>query len=191
MVRPGIEESVRALGDYLQGLSIFAQVRDEWPSANMRLTFPCATIITSGKPEFEPLSNYVCNSDAPDVENKVKSRYVVGQYEQLLQLDIWARNKKERATLYESLFQKWHEKNGPLALTLTNYYGILCNYLWGDFSFEDSEISAQRQEWRVKIDILANFKGVVERDEAAMVELPTASEIENEEGSEVSSTAEI
>lgn len=72
--------------------------------------------------------------------------------------------------MFENLFKALNPDIEPpgLTLTLKNYYGVLARYDFVGFQFEDEEITAQRQEWRAKLDVLGHHKAIRDRDDFAI-----------------------
>lgn len=178
------KEVVKQFADFLKkNVRILKDVKEDWPSASQKLRYPSATIFTN-IPEYEPLFPYPLVPFDPNIvltKPEIKVKYVVGQYDWSLQLDLWTGNKFNRHDLYEEVFQAFHKQirkignfnsrvpQTGLILTLDDYFKIPCIYTWAGYNFEDSEISSQRREWRVKIDILANTKAIVETDDFAIL----------------------
>lgn len=175
------DEVVKRLAIDLQTrMDVLEIVYEDFPEANEELMYPSASVMIVGAPVLVPeIAPYPLNSDdvpeeeaGPDVEPFLY-KFVTGHYDISLQVDLWCGNKQERHSIYEDFYLAFNaDIPGPMGkiLTLTGYHDVLCQYLMTGFSYEDSEVSSQRQEWRVKIDILANCKAVVEKAVSAILE---------------------
>lgn len=146
-----------ALGTYLKArMPSVRQVLNEWPSGNIALDMPSLSLLTSGTANFIPVQPYLL-SVGPVVDHKATSLYVIGEYEVKLQIDLWARNKIERQKVLQEFIDAFYEPVDPpgLHLVLADYYSVLCTYWQEGYRNQDSEASAQRQEWRTTFDVTA------------------------------------
>ena len=161
----------------VQGLK---QALDEFPPSTLKMDLPSVSVFASSNAEFRPLMPYLDAAPTVVVNNKSKLRWVVGIYDFTLQLDLWARNKEERDDIFDSLFNALNPKIDPMGLVLPmpEYFNQLCDYLYVGHNFEDSEVRAQRDEWRVTLKLLVTCKAIRERSEFIIVTTPTAAEIE-------------
>lgn len=169
-------EITKRLGLFLkENMPSLNDVVYDFPMGNVDLDLPTLSIITVGRPNYlNELNPYVINTPSlsPGDDASHKYKWVVGWYEFTLQLDIWCGSKHERDSLHEELFQAFHkdpEKQG-VNLTLDDYHEIVCRYDLDGYLFQDSEDASQAQEWRVKIDVLANCKAVIEKTDSAIIE---------------------
>lgn len=168
---------LKELGDHLAtGMPILKDVLLDWPDANRDLEYPTLSI-TTNSPSFLPLMPYEISAEDPDVENKIKTLNVTGQYEWDLQLDFWTGTKPERHSIYAQFVAAFNSQyisgareDVALALALQEYHGIFATYDQTNYSFPDGEDSSQRREWRLKVNILANTKQVLERETFAIIE---------------------
>jgi len=165
------KEIVERLGKVIASRVNLARVIYEWPSANLALQYPTLSIITKANPRFENFSPYLWENSTPNAAKRTESKYVVGAYEWPLQLDLWTKNKEQRHDLYQKIFQAFMEDiNAPgIAATMENYHDALARYDFIGFQYQDEEISAQRNEWRVTMDVLAQCKAIVTKDEFAII----------------------
>ncbi len=189
-----IEEIIpKALGEYLlesvQGLREFY---DEWPSANTRLKMPSVSIIAK-RTEFKPAAVPYKIQVGTVVNNKALVKWVVGEYDIPLQLDIWAGSKEERDDIYDAVFNALNPKISPmgLVLSLDEYFGSLADYLYVGHEKVDDGEKAQRDEWRVMMNLLVTCKAIRDRKEFIITDTPSAAEIEAEPGYEVSETVVV
>lgn len=164
-----VEALTNALKAHLATISGL-KVYSEFPTANQKLALPALTIFR-GAPDYDNLDPYFLSKTDPDVDNKIFVKYIVGQYDLRMQLDLWTGNKKERETLFESVFQKLNPDIIPmgLSLKLTDYHDIWARYDLVGHEFMDDEASAQRQEWRVRLELLAHVKAVLVKEEYAII----------------------
>lgn len=160
----------KALGKYLlDEVSGLKDYYDQFPAPNRSIDMPSVSILFQ-TPEFTPESvPYLVNPVDPSQVQSSKSRvkWVVGQYEGRVQLDLWTRNKEERDDLTDAIFNALNPNITPMGLTLEldEYFGVLCDYLYVGHGFEDSEITSQTDEWRTIFEILISCKAVRERRE--------------------------
>lgn len=150
------------------GLTVY----EEFPTPTQELAYPCVTIFR-GKPEFENLQPYPYEV-GDIVSGKRLSYMVVGQYDLRLQLDVWTRNKVERATVWESIFrqlntQLQNSETMGLSLRLKDYHDLFARYDFIGYDVVEDEAASQRGEWRFKIDLLAHCKAILQRSDYAMI----------------------
>ena len=170
----------KALAAYLKTNVLgLVQAFDEFPAASQKLDMPSVSVFASGNAQFRPLMPYI-GSYGAIVNNKARSLWTVGIYDLTLQIDLWARNKEERDDTFDSLFNALNPNIDPmgLVLKLDEYFNQLCDFLYVGHQFQDSEERAQRDEWRVTLNLLVTCKAIRERTEFIIVTTPTATEIE-------------
>lgn len=180
------------LKDTVQGLREFY---DEFPNASVKLKMPSVSVIAS-KTDFKPTMVPYYDKDivpADIVANKANVLWVVGQYDINIQLDIWAGSKEERDDIFDAVFNALNPKISPMGLTLKldEYYQSLCDYLYVGHSFADSAESAEKDEWRATLSLLATCKAIRDRKEFIITDTPTPAEIEAEPESEISETVVV
>jgi hypothetical protein len=165
-----IQSLTNNLASYLRTEVAGLTVKTEWPGANEKLQYPSLTIF-AGEPIFTPFQPTEISRTAPDVNNKVISTMSVGEYDLTMQLDIWCRNKLERETVFGQVFDAINKTVVPmgLSLQLTDYFNEWARYDIDRHSFVDDEAGAQRQEWRVKLSLLANVKCLKQVTTYAMI----------------------
>jgi hypothetical protein len=162
----------------VQGLK---QAFDEFPASTQKIDMPSVSVFASSDAQFRPLMPYVQPIEDSQITNsKAKVRWVVGIYDFNLQLDLWARNKEERDDVFDSLFNALNPKISPMGLVLPmeEYFNQLCDYLYVGHTFQDSEVRAQRDEWRVTLNLVVTCKAIRERSEFIIETTQTAAEIE-------------
>ena len=171
-------EVIRRLGVYLKAsVTDLCQVLEDWPESNMDLKYPSLTIFSGATPKLTPCAPWQLSDVAADGNNQAVNKYVIGQYDFSLQLDLWCSSKVSRHKLYEKMVLAF---SGPfidgtsdttgIGLNLTDYHNIMCRYDLTGYKFDDSEAGSQRKEWRVKLDVLANCRAVVERQQYIIIE---------------------
>lgn len=170
------------LGEYLlKEVSSLREFFPEFPSPNATLRKPCITIFAATNP-FEPIVPYPKSPVQPGdiVNSKAPVLWVVGRYDVGLQLDLWTRNKEERDDMFDQLFNALNPNISPMGLVLPmeDYYGQLCEYVYNGHEINDSEERAQRDEWRMTLNILANFRAIRAKKEYVIEQTQTAAEIE-------------
>lgn len=165
-----VQSLTNNLAAYLRTQVAGLTVLTEWPGANQKLAYPSLTIF-SGEPVFTPYTPYEVSRTAPDVNNQIISTMVVGEYDVTFQLDLWCRNKLERETVFGQVFDAINQVVVPmgLSLQLTDYFNEWARYDIDRHSFVDDEAGAQRQEWRVKLSLLANVKCLKQLTSYAMI----------------------
>lgn len=162
----------------VQGLK---QAFDEFPASTQKIDMPSVSVFASSNADFRPLMPYILPVDPAKIANhKSKVQWVVGIYDFNLQLDLWARNKEERDDIFDSLFNALNPKISPMGLVLPmeEYFNQLCDYLYIGHTFQDSEVRAQRDEWRVTLNLVVTCKAVRERSEFIIETTQTAAQIE-------------
>ena len=170
------------LGKYLlEEVSQLKEYYPEFPAANRTMKMPSVSIICQA-PEFKPKANVSAVSQGSITNSKAKVVYNVGDYDTKIQLDIWARNKEERDDLYDAVFNALNPKISPMGLSLTmdEYFGSLCDYLYVGHTFADSEQRSQTDEWRATLDVLATCNVIRTRKEFIIETYQTPSEIEED-----------
>lgn len=163
------------------------QVLEEWPNANQELQYPALSILSATNVQQTPCHPYLLEVGTIDAQNKSINKWIVGNFDWKLQLDVWCGNKPERNTMHEAISTKLfvgqfldsiNEITG-ISLQLLNYHNILCRYDLVGYRFDDSEAGSQRQEWRIKMDVLAHCKQIVEKEEFQIVETEITDEFIN------------
>jgi len=158
---------VRQLGLALRDkMPELAQVLEDWPGANEVLKYPCVSIQGSA-PSFTPCAPYFWKRTEANEINRASVLWVNGQYEFELQLDLWARSKSERHSLFENLqraFASQFPVNG-LSLELSDYFGVYARYDITGSQYQDTEESAQRREWRAIVSVTAHCHSIHEKVE--------------------------
>lgn len=183
------DEIILRLADEARArVTMIKQVLEEWPDANRQLEYPALSIMSANPIKQTPCHPWLFQQGVIDEDtNKVFNKYVVGNFDWTLQLDLWAGNKPERNALHEAVSSKLfvgqfldsiNEITG-ISLQLPNYHNIICRYDLVGYRFDDSEAGSQRQEWRIKMDVLAHCKQIVEKEEFQIVETEITDEFIN------------
>lgn len=175
------DSALEGLSDFLRTNIPGLTVLTEWPYANQKLTYPSITI-TTGNPARMPLEPEQIAITTPDVDNKVTATEVVAEYDDTWQIDLWARNKLERAQVVKQIIDAFNAAevdttgaNNPdgISLTLVNYFNVIARYEIQTHQSVDDEAAAQRQERREKFRVLVNFREVKQRTYYAMMNIET------------------
>lgn len=176
MIESATKEIVKCLADYIKQLMPeLEDVLCDWPEPNVVLKYPAMTVFT-GAPTHRPFAPYIISNTAKG-SDKFVSKYVVGDYEWKIQLDMWCSHKPQRHALYERFYQAFnnqfvteeHETAG-ISLPLVGYHNTIARYDLVSYNFDDSEAGSQRKEWRTKFGILAHCKAILEREHYKIVE---------------------
>lgn len=160
--------AVRALQTYLkENVEGIAEVYDEWPNHNEELNLPCISLITQGTPVYTNLMPYTYRQETdPDNAQNIKLTEVIGQFDSRIQLDIWTEYKIARGRIFELVHDAMNkellEKDLPagLSLTMADYHDVIARFDVVGYTYMDSEENSQRDEWRVKLDLLVNYPKV-------------------------------
>lgn len=144
----------------------------DFPAPSDNLLYPCMTIFQNN-PTFTNRQHYVIYKGAKIETGPDSGKYpvlkVVGTYDWTMQLDLWARNKQERHTLYEKLFIAFNSgRTGGINLQLVDYYNTWASYCISGLSLITDEAEAQRGEWRAKVTVLGNCYAIVQSNEFLM-----------------------
>lgn len=183
-----ITVAVKTLAAYLKAAIPELNIQEEWPDSKKELVMPTLSILTSGTPGLThamPIIHKIVPIDGDPIKKKVV--YCVGTYESRLQLDLWTDYKAKRNELYEKLmaaFDKQFIDSGyptGLSLELLNYHNSFARYDQTGYTYIDSEDSAKRNEWRVKIDVAVSHLRLVEKVESIMDEITLKSKIDETE----------
>jgi hypothetical protein len=158
-----------ALVTYLQGAISGLAVKSEWPGANEKLVYPTLTIFAGKVPTMNRMVETL-SVTTPDVNNQVVATEVVGEHDFKMQLDLWCSSKSQRNTILGQLFAAIN-KPVSLALQLTSYFNDWVCYSIDGHQYMDDEAAAQRQERRVKIDLLVNCRAIRQSTYYAMKHL--------------------
>lgn len=160
------------LGEYLKAnVPGLKEYLEEWPEPNMQLDMPCVAI-TLGNPEFRPLAPYYIKPTADevaalDVGETLAVKWVTGIWDYKVSLDIWAQNKEQRDDMYDAMYNALNPRIDPMGLDLVlpNYFNQLCEFVFVGHTLADSQEQAQRDEWRVTLNVLATCKAIRTRKE--------------------------
>lgn len=173
-----VKAAVDALASHVSSnIGELEDVYTEWPNMNEELALPSISILSQPS-SFAKCTPYL--EEKGSVSNhQATDQYVIGQYDISLQVDIWAKYKPERASIYQKFFDLFHaDLEGGMNLKLTDYFDQWCSFTQVGYRFPDGPESATRQEWRAIIDIEATCKAIVERDDYIITETPEIKEQE-------------
>jgi hypothetical protein len=144
-----------------QAMPELAQVIEHWPDANTELEFPAISIYGFA-PQFRGFAPYTYNQDELD---EVAEDVLAGDVKWAV--DLWASSQAERHRLFESFFQAMATQFPVLGLSLnlTRYHRVIARYDFVGANFSDTEEQIQRQEYRTRVDLVAQCVGIVLRQE--------------------------
>ena len=162
----------KGLAAAFSGLN-FTAIYDEWPNHNETMALPALSINCTNA-RFKRSSNPEQLTQGSVVDNIATSTYFIGDYDLNVQLDIWARYKPERATLYRELFDLLQAPldGSGLIISLPNYFSQKVALTEVGHRLPDSPELSSRQEWRATLEFEASVNAVVSRDEYIMTEVP-------------------
>jgi len=165
---------LKALGeDILIKIPEIKKFHNQWPSGQEALDMPCISLVTVGKPIITKRFPTRISETALE-GNKVVSRYITGQWEHNIQLDLWCEYKETREKLLMQIVDyfdsQFKESAGPqgLRLVIPEYFDSIASYILTGYTNLDSEDSSKLSEFRVKFDIIADSPKITEREEYLM-----------------------
>ena len=142
---------------------------DEFPNQQQKLVMPSFSV-TIQTPKLEPRTPSTISIGTKITEgenaNKALIRRVIGVYDFSLQLDFWCESKVQRHDIYEEFINALNnnQSTAGMILTLEDYYGEKMTIDAVDPSFvDDNEESAQRGEWRFKVNVFGNSRCIQEK----------------------------
>ncbi len=163
-------------------------ITEEWPDPNMDMIYPAMSIIS--KPiEYIPIPPQVISvTDIVGGENdgKYQALYNVGQYNLGIQVDIWCENKEDRGVFYEEFMDALNQEfiNSDLptgaSISLIDYHNSIARYDIIGYNYPDDGNSSQIGEFRVKIDLVANFMRIKEVIRSKMATIVLEDEISDD-----------
>lgn len=165
----------KALGKYLlDNVEGLKEYYDEFPEANQVIKLPSVSVFCTNN-EFRPMQPYIVKKPQ-DVEisaHKFLYRYVTGIFDIGIQVDLWAGSKEERDDVFDSIFNALNPRISPmgLVLKLEEYFNQLCDIVYVEHTYADSEERSQKDEWRVTLRLLATVKSIRERRENVIEEV--------------------
>jgi hypothetical protein len=168
---------IKTLAAFLRTAIPALTVLEEFPYANQQLKYPSLTI-SSNKPERTPEMPYQVSQTQPDSKNMVVANEVVAHWEDTLQLDLWARDKGERANYTACIVKLFATATANqidgLTLPMPLHFNEPCRYEIDTIECKDDEAAAQRQERRELIKVLVNCNEIVQRSYYAMIKVQVA-----------------
>jgi len=142
-----------------QAVPELEQVIPEWPSPNLTLKYPSLTVTTAGSIRLAIGMGYQA-SMGPIEDNQSDVKYIGGQFELRLQLDLWAQNKPQRSMIFEKVLRVLNPDPTIMGIRiqLNNYHQEWASYSATGYEIPDNAESSQRQEWRtiISVDVLCN-----------------------------------
>ena len=147
----------------------------QFPEANETLVYP-ALSMSVGTLTYTPCQPYLANQSVI-ASHKSRNLYVTGQYDfDPMAVDIWCRTKEERHGILDSFFKAMHkardgEPIDEVNLKLSDYHDEWTSFTMAENRFEDEEVSSQRKEWRVTINVKVNVRAIGDESQYAMEDL--------------------
>lgn len=183
------EVAIKTLAAFLKAEIPELEVITEWPDPKHQMKMPTLSIITKGTPRLQNgMPIIISKSDLDPVDPlRKKVAYCIGHYDHELQLDLWTDYKAKRSEFYERIMaafdKQFIDAGSPtgISLALLDYNNCFARYDQTGYTYMDSAESSQREEWRVKIDVLANYPRVVEKTESIMAEITLKNKIDENE----------
>lgn len=184
-----LDAAILRLATYLQAeVPELLSVSPTWPDPKQPLITPCASIILQGNPSYIDLMPTIYSRIVdPGDANKDLVRYMAGQYEMNLQIDLWCEYKLERADIYQKVANAFNKQfiiglreSTGLTLELDDYYSMFAAYDIVGYNFPEDEQSSQRSEWRVMVQVSCIHSKIVEKSEYRMEEITLKHEISSD-----------
>ena len=174
------KEILEVLGGKIDDLVRLDEVFYEFPEGNRRLKYPSMSIL-SGSPTFTNQQRYIYDTGTV-ASNQAEVKYVIGQFELNLQLDLWCRTKEERHDKTQELIEALNseDRTNGLSLVLEKYHGVIARYDFVGYSFDDEESESQRKEWRATLRVLAHCDAITARKQYIIDETEVTVELPDE-----------
>lgn len=164
----GPSEVLSKLKAFLLANTSLKKCFDGFPLPSQKIEYPSCSIMISST-NFMPSLPYVFSKGTLIATGadagKTPIRRVVGTYDFKLQLDLWADTKQNRYALWEEFIKAFNKTEVPgISFQLTNYFNDYAHASLSDFQFLDSEPGSQRDEWRIKLVVIADCLAIVEEN---------------------------
>lgn len=197
--------AVLGLKKYLKdNVSELQNVYDEWPSHGDELVVPSVSIMTVGTPTYVNHANFSVHSKSPDpdvAENDI-IKEIIGHYDATLQVDIWTEYKPERGKIYDlvdnALNKEYYDKGLPqgLSLILADYHDVIARYDQVGYTYISTEEGTQKEQWRVKVDLLVNYPKIAVKSVPRIEEITVTHQISDntdvsEDNADIEETYEV
>lgn len=153
---------ISALVTHLQAqIAGVGAVYPDWPNKNENIVFPAVSVLAR-EPRFQRCSPYLHRQGTVDEDtNQAVNEYVIGAYTLPVQVDIWARSKKERATFVDRFIAAVQPVTPVgLVLTLADYYSLKANTTMLGYRWLDDEKTPSTQEWRCVVEMEIDCKAI-------------------------------
>ena len=158
---------LESLGAYLKSnISGLKQVIHGFPEPNLNMRFPSISVL-SKRPIYNNVQPYEFSKGQVSGA-KAKVKFVVGQYDWKLQVDLWERTREEVDDLYERFFLALNKdipESTGLVLTMDKYHGNTCEYTQTGVEPKTKSGESTRKQWRISVDLIANCMAIVEKDQ--------------------------
>lgn len=179
--------AVKTLAAFIKAELPELTVLEEWPDPKKDLKLPCLVITTKGKARLTNQPATIASKVAvPGKPLQKKVAYVIGLYDCDFQLDLWTDYKAKRNEWYERIvgvFDKQFIDSGRptgISLELLDYNNCFARYDQTGYTYLDSEVNSQREEWRAKIDVVASYPRVKTKIETIMAEITLKDRVSEE-----------
>lgn len=177
--------AVKTLAEYLKtAIPELKQVLTEWPDPKVQMSLPCVSIVTAGTPDYTHLMPTIQKKSDSDSPLQKQVVYLVGQYDSRLQVDVWCEYKSQRDEFLEKVMDAFNGQflsggqTTGLSLELIDYHNAIARYDQVGYTYLDSEDNSIRSEWRVKVDVLANYPRLSMKQEYIMDEIKIKNRID-------------
>ena len=161
------------LAEYLKkNVSGVKEVISGFPEANRNLKYPSISLLAEADTYINWMPYIFSKEDTVGTEAKVK--YVVGQFNWRIQVDIWERSKEQREDFMQKFFLAFHKSipaQTGLHLTLEEYHNVGCSYTMVGYKPNMNDERSQKKEWRATVDLVANCRAVVDSKQYVMTQL--------------------
>lgn len=152
----------------------------QWPDPQSQMDMPCLSILAVGTPALSRRIPEAISSTALD-NGKYLNKYITGQWEHKIQVDLWCEYKEQREVLINRIVdffdKQFIEEGKPTGVRLA-VGDIIASYILTGYNYMDSEESAKTSEWRIKFDVVCDSPRVVEKEEFVMKQFTIKSRID-------------
>lgn len=193
-----MERLLNAIGkDMVEKIPELNKFFPQWPSGQEAMDMPCLSIIAVGTPAFTMRHHVGLNMAPSETEGKNLVRYITGDWEHKLQIDLWCEYKAQRELIlqkivdyFDSQFVSGDQPSG-VRLSMPDYFDSIASYILKGYNYMDSEDSAKTSEWRVKFDVVCDSPKVVEKDEYVMKQFIVKNRVDEFVDVETDNTNEV
>lgn len=168
--------AVSALAKHLKE-KLNIKVYENWPDSKDKMVLPSISLLANNRQNekyFPELVSSKPNIDNPDLKDSV---YIVGHFDFTIQLDAWTEYKHERVGLVKKIeelfFKEFIDSELPsgITLTMTEYNDTIARYDIVGYNYIDSDTTASKSEFRLKMDILVSHPETIKKTENIMKDI--------------------